>query len=173
MKRPWFVPSGTAVLSASLLYGVLLALGAASAVIVPALLELMRTSPRLAMVGFLALTVSPAPAIAIVHRFGHGVLDAFDTDSTEELAAARGSAWAGIYGWLVLYGASVIATLVLLVIDPPRPEPESLNRFVSALVASSRSASPHAAVWIAIAAQLYEVELRQRRRRRRRADKDN
>lgn len=49
MHRPAFVPSGIALLSAALSFGLLVATAAAACAVAPHLADLLDTSPRLAM----------------------------------------------------------------------------------------------------------------------------
>ena len=168
MKRrpPLFVPSPIAWISAALLYVLLVLLGAAAAVLVPLLLEVMRSSPRLAMLGFLGLAVSPAFVVVVVHHFGHRSLDGFDRPVEKAPAPpSLRSWWAGAHAWLVLYGTSVVTSLVMLVIDPPEPEPDAYG--LSALLGGltthatlSNALSLRTMIWVAIAALLYELERR-------------
>src|SRR5687768_13623566 len=108
MSRSWF-PSSMAWLNAVLLYGLLNVFGMVVAIVVPALLELLEKSPRLAMLGFLILVISPAIAVAIAHHGGHGTLDRFDKSGAKE-KRVQGvfpgivSWWAGVVGWLILIG---------------------------------------------------------------------
>jgi hypothetical protein len=72
---------------------------------------------------------------------------------------------AGAHGWLVLYGTSVLASLVMLVIDPPKLEPESfqITRVIAGVLAKD-AGSAHAVLWILIATGFYELDRRGRRR---------
>jgi hypothetical protein len=133
----------------------------AMAFVMPLLLALMRHSPRLAWTGILLLWVSPIPVAAIVHRTTHGVLDFADT----KRAASGGkvtiatSLWAGFLAWVTIIFATMITSLVMLVIDPPPVDPDALAilDFV-AQVARGGEGIVRALVWIVVAAYVYELE---------------
>ncbi|MBX3209290.1 MAG: hypothetical protein KF764_29930 [Labilithrix sp.] len=166
MKRPSFLPSPAALVSAVLLYVLLGAFGAVAAAVIPHLIELIATSPRLAMCGLLGLVISPGVVVALVHHVGHRTLDRAER-KTRGLFPAAESCWAGAHAWLVLYGTSVLASLVMLVVDPPELEPEALALLASFVdrAGAGTLASVHTLVWILIAAALYELERRARPRR--------
>jgi hypothetical protein len=180
MKRPWFVPSPIAVLSGVLLFGLAIALGWVAALVVPHLIELMKTDPRLAMIGLAALVLSPGLAVVLAHHVGHGALDRFDPAGTPARHGERGllpspqSWWAGAFAWLALHGTSILTRLALLVLYPPPPRPDAAPMYtlVDAAVFHLSVAAPSAnvalVVWIAIASELYELERRANRRRNRR-----
>jgi hypothetical protein len=164
MRRPAFVPSGIALLCAALSFGLLVATAAAFGTVMPHLVDLLETSPRLAMLGFLGLFVAPAVVVAVVH---HTSLRALDGKAfPRSLLPGVESWWAGAHAWLVIGGASVLARLVLLVVEPPKLEPGSLVATLTTeaqhvgTLANVMSAYP--LVWIAIAAQLFELERRTR-----------
>ncbi len=168
MKRPWFVPSPVALVCAVSSFLLLGAFGAVAALVVPRLLELLETSPRLAMFGFLALLVSPAIVVTIAHHVGHRALDRVDHGSGRGgLLPGAESFWAGAHAWLVLYGTSVLSGLVMLVIDPPELPPDA--RFfvgrASRMASLADVARLEPVVWVVIAAVLYEIERSGRPRR--------
>jgi hypothetical protein len=164
MKRAWFVPSSLSLLSAVLLFTLLTIFSAAAAVIVPSLLELLRTSPRVAMLGLLVFAISPAIVVAVLHRTGHRALDGVSRESRREhVGPTIESAWAGTHAWLVLYGTSVLTSLVMLVVNPPELEPEGSSVLGAMLRMTSQvritsAFSLYAIVWVGIAAILYELE---------------
>src|SRR5262245_4421718 len=115
----WFPPA-TAWLSAGLLFTVLQGIGLLAALVVPLLLELMRHSPRLAMLGFLGLALSPAIVIGLAHRFTESVLDRAESKTLRNRRKPRYvGISAGLRGLSVLVATSLLTTLVVLVIFPP------------------------------------------------------
>jgi len=163
MKRPWFVPSPIAFLNGVLLYTLLALFGMLAAAVLPLLIELLRTAPRLAACGFLGLAVSPAIAVTLLHHSGHRALDRADSAARlRRLLPSVQSWWAGAHAWLVLYGTSVLTSLVMLVLFPPEPEPD-VAAFLSEMrsfVGFANVMSLHTIVWVAIASQLFELERR-------------
>ncbi len=169
MKRPWFVPSPISLLCAVLTYVMLGVFTAAATVLVPQLLELLRTAPHLAMLAILGFVVSPGVVVVMVHHLGHRSLDTVDRAAEPKPFFPRAeSFWAGAHAWLTLYGTSVLTSLVLLVITPPKPEPDAsfLSLFASLArnVSLAHPLSLHSAIWIVIATQIYELERRARKR---------
>jgi hypothetical protein len=162
-KRGWF-PSSLSWLNAALLYGLLQLWGLASAAVIPALLELFQRSPRLAMVGFLVLVVSPAVAVTLLHHFGHGALDKVDRSTKKERDLFPGVAswWAGVLGWFILYATTTVTMFVLLVLFPPEPEQASFLAAAWKYSGGGAIASLHSILWVVIAAQLYDLERRAR-----------
>lgn len=169
MKRPWFIPSPIALLCAVLTYVMLGVYMAAATVLLPQLIELLRTSPHLAMLAILGFVVSPGVLVAVVHHVGHRSLDTVDGVAEPGTFLPRvGSWWAGAHAWLTLYGTSVLTSLVLLVITPPKPEPDasllSLFATLGENVSLAHPLSLHTGIWILIATQIYELERRACRR---------
>lgn len=168
MRRPAFVPSGISLLSAALSFGLLVATAAAVGAAAPHLVELLETSPRLAMLGFLGMIVAPAVVVAIVH---HASLRALDGKALpRSVLPGVQSWWAGAHAWLVIGGASILARLVLLVVEPPKLEPGS---FVATLTSEAQRVGTFAnvmsiypVIWIVIAAQLFELERLTRREKK-------
>ncbi len=159
-----FLPSPSALISAALLYALLLGSGALAAVVVPSLVELLPTSPHLAMLGVLGLVLSPGLVIVVVHHASNGKLEQLERRTP---SAARGflpdvpSVSAGAHGWLVLYGSSLLTTVIMLVVQPPELEPETFGAMalVSRLT-GAHAASAQTAVWIAVAATFFELQRR-------------
>ncbi len=167
MRRPVFVPSGIALLSAALSFGLLVATASAFATAAPHLIELLETSPRLAMLGFVGLVVGPAVVVTIVHHASHRALDGVALKRS--VFPSIESWWAGAHAWLVILGASVLARLVLLVVQPPKLEPDSfvatLSSEASAVGTLANVMSIYPVIWILIAAQLFELERRTRQKK--------
>ena len=161
--------SPISVLSAVLLAALLAAFATFASMVIPPLGELLRTEPRLAMLGFLGVAISPAVVIAIAHHFGSGILGA-----AEKLTASRrrglfpdAQSWsAGAHGWLVLIGASVLTNLVLMVLNPPKLEPEGMRlaSVVTGLAVTTALTIP-SAIWVAVATIFFELQRRSQRDR--------
>jgi hypothetical protein len=170
MRRPVFVPSAIALLSAGLSFGLLMATSMAIAMLAPHLGELLERSPRLAILAFLGLVVSPALVVAIVHHVAHRAMDTVDHTAATPRSFLPGleSWWAGAHAWLVIGGASVLSRLVMLVIAPPKLEPDTVFGLLSHEAAEvgtlANLGTLYPLVWIAVAAQLFELERRARRR---------
>jgi hypothetical protein len=133
------------------------------ALTLPSLFELWSSWPHVAWTLILALISSPAWAVALLHRIGHGVIDVFDKTARESSEiSGKQSLWAGFFAWMVLFVASTLTTLILLAIQPPeRPEPDMLRSFAN--VATSAFAwrgvfTLHSLVWVAIASFLHQLE---------------
>lgn len=170
MRRPIFVPSGIALLSAALSFGLLVGTAMVIGQVAPRLVELLETSPRLAMLGFFGLVVAPGVVVTIVHHAAHRTLDTVEEAGrrTTAVLPRLESWWAGVNAWLIIGGASVLARLVLLVVTPPKLDPGS---FVATLTSEANDVgalanvmSLYPVIWIVIAAQLFELERRTRRR---------
>jgi hypothetical protein len=165
--RSTFSVSPVSLISAGLLYTLLVGFTVAAGVVVPHLIELIAISPRLAMLGFFALAISPGVVAAVAHLIAHGALDAFDLEARAKENDLVTSAWAGAQAWLTLYGTSVLTSLVLLVIHPPEPpDPDRLGSLALSVVrggAFGQIVSPQTAIWVLIAATFYELSRRARR----------
>jgi hypothetical protein len=125
------------------------------------LIELMRVSPRLAVLGGLAAWLSPIPLVAVGHRVVSAFLGRADPSAKD---AGAMSAWAGLFAWLVLWLSSSVVVFVLLLINPPRPEPEQLVSAFAGMSGGAAILSVQTAVWIVVAAFLYEAERRMKKR---------
>ena len=152
------------MISASLLFVLLVLFGAAAAVVVPRLSELLHTSPRLAMLGFLGFAISPAAIIAVAHRLGSSALDQLEHATSSRKSSgskAVESIAAGAHGWLVLVGTSILTSLVMLVLQPPELDPDtlSINGMASHLVVA-QVLSVHTTIWITIATIFFELQRR-------------
>jgi hypothetical protein len=164
----FFLPSPIALISAVLLYGLLLGCGAVSVAALPYLFDLLRTAPHLAMLGLLGLAVLPGLVIVVVHHLGSDRLTQLErlTASRKPQPLPTVESWsAGAHGWLVLYGSSLLTSLVMLVFDPPKLEPESFD--VQSMVmrlAAVHLASLETLVWILVATTFFEIHRRAHRR---------
>jgi hypothetical protein len=155
------IPGAGSVLSGVALYAFCRGYLYALALFIAPLFELLRGYPRLTALASLALWLAPILLIAIAHSALSSALDRFDAaDAKKE----RGSAWVGLYSWLVALFATVTTFFVAVVIQPPPPEPDMLGQLMASMSLSGGSLAIHTAVWIVIAALLYRAEQRARRR---------
>ena len=170
MRRPAFVPSAIAFLSAALAFGLLMGTAMVLSLLAPHLADLLTTSPRLAMLAVLGLIIAPALVVAVVHHVAHRTMDTVDSTTTSRQRSflpSVESCWAGVHAWLVIGGASVLSRLVLLVLSPPKLEPDTVLGLLASEAAKvgtfANVASVYPLLWIMIAAQLFELERRARR----------
>jgi hypothetical protein len=152
------------LLSAGLLYLLLHAFNVVAMVVIPHLLELGETAPRLAALGWLGLFCSPVAFVAIVHRVARGALDRLDASGTDEGRGARAtSLWAGLFAWFAMLFASMVSAFLLLAIFPP-PVDEGMVASVVRVMQDVRiELGVHAALWVGVAALLFHVERLARR----------
>jgi hypothetical protein len=122
--------------------------------VVPRLIELLDESPRLAMFGFLALILSPGWFVAFLHRATHRTMD-----RVEGASARASSAWAGAFVWLVLFGTDLVTVFVMLVINPPEPQPDAYASVVRGVVfAQGPLIALRTVVWLTVAATFFALE---------------
>ncbi|HEY8087569.1 MAG TPA: hypothetical protein VIF09_06990, partial [Polyangiaceae bacterium] len=67
------------------------------------------------------------------------------------------SLWAGLFAWMTVIFVTLVASFVMLVLDPPPVEPDSVGAFLS-LAASGPLSLVHTVVWLVLAAYAYETE---------------
>lgn len=160
--------SPNAILSGVFTFGLLLLQAAVARAVLPHLIELVRTAPRLAMLGFLALMTLPTTLTFLVHRLGSRWLDRYA--AVEGSGKTVESLWAGALVGLVLYGSTLLTRLLLLVVYPPRPEPDVFSLGEQALQAleearPANTFSLAAGLFILVAASLFELEHRAKKPR--------
>ena len=172
MRRPAFIPSPFAFLSATLSFGLLIGTAMLAQVALPPLLELLESQPRLAVIGFIGVVLAPAMVAMLVHHIGHRALDTFDASAgpgprPRRILPSIHSWWAGASAWLIICGASLLARLGMFIVMPPKLEPDSLALTMmsesSAIAHSANLATLYPVFWVLIAAQLFEMERRTRR----------
>jgi hypothetical protein len=159
-ERSLFLPSVQSWASALLLHLFYRLYAAAMGVVILMLLELMRVSPRLAVLGGLAAWLSPIPLVALGHRVVSAFLGRADPSNKD---AGKMSAWAGLYAWLVIWLSSSVTVFVLLLINPPKPEPEQMVNALAGLSGGAAIVSVQTVVWIVVAAVLYEAARRMKK----------
>ena len=167
MRRPGFIPSPLAFLSAALAFGLLIGTAMLAQATLPTLLEMLESQPRLAVVGFSGVVLAPAIVAMLVHHFGHRALDTFDAQAKRRILPSVHSWWAGASAWLIICGASLLARLAMFVVMPPKLDPDSFAvtamSEASAIAHSANLATLYPVFWVLIAAQLFEMERRTRR----------
>lgn len=164
MRRPF---SPISVVSGALSFGLLAAQASVAVQVLPHLLELLKSAPRLAIAGFLGLVLFPGLVVVIVHHVGHQLLDQYDRGTKRNaLLPTTESWWAGALAWLVIYGTTILTRLTYLLINPPPPEEDAFTVFTQTLeqhASLSHSVSLYALLWVATATSLFELERRSRK----------
>lgn len=170
MKKIPLFPRPVSWLSAVLLYVFLSAWLTFVSVVLPRLVEIGDEQPRLAILGYLGVWVSPIPLVAVLHHVVHTFLDRADRG----VKKGRGvlpdltSWWAGVYAWLVIFFASSVVFFLLLALNPPERDGMLLTLLStvqppSLLLAfawpfAGAPAGLHTVAWVIVAAQLYDLE---------------
>jgi hypothetical protein len=163
MKKIPLVPRPVAWLSAVLLYVFLALWMSFAGAVLPRLVEIGEESPRLAILGYLALWVSPIPFVAVGHHVVHLFLDRADHGKKK----GRGilpdltSWWAGVFAWLVIVFASSVVAFLLLALNPPERDGMLIAAQTFQALAWPFSGAPvglHTLAWVIVAAQLYDLE---------------
>jgi hypothetical protein len=127
----------------------------------PLVLALMRVSPRLGCLVMLVFWMSPVPMAAVIHDFVSRLVGARPSAPRAASLASATSWWAGFVAWATIIVVSFTMIFVNLVIDPPPPlEPDAIWNLVTQVIAVSRPV--RSAIWIVLAAIVYELELRAR-----------
>ena len=164
MRRPAFVPSTSAWLSALSLFAFERAWFMGAIAIAPYIFELWDTSPRLGALAFLALLVSPIPLIALGYRALSGMLDHYDARAEARRGGASPSLWAGFCGWGTARLAGLVASLVTLAVFPPPPhDDEMLSAAVRLMTHPHLELSVYTGTWIVVSALVYSLARRARR----------
>jgi hypothetical protein len=156
-------------MSGAMLYVFLQLFGGIAALALIALLELFEAAPRLALLGILALVVSPVVVVASIHHGADKTMATVSKGSGRKVPGLLPDAeawWAGVFAWLVMIGATVVTTVVMLVLSPPEPEGLAAT-FVHGLVTLHGKAQQvpiiRDVVWMAAASLLYAAERAARR----------
>ena len=159
MNLPRWLPKPGAWASAVALfaYAAIVSIGIAMAM--PLIAELMRYSPRLGWLAILAVWVAPIGGAAVLHHTGHRVLDLGDVSS---VARGASSTWAGFVAWATIILVSMTTSFVMLIIDPPPVEPDSISAFALESLQAWHGVL-RAIVWIVLAAYVYTLERAARR----------
>lgn len=167
MKKIPLFPRPVSWLSAVLLYVFLGLWMTFVSRVLPRLIEIGDDSPRLAILGYLALWVSPVPFVAVGHHVVHLFLDRADhgTKKGRSILPDLTSWWAGMFAWLVIVFASSVVMFLLLALNPPERDGMLLaaQNVPSLFLAfawpfSGAPAGLHTVAWVIVAAQLYDLE---------------
>jgi hypothetical protein len=158
VKLPKWIPHPASWASAVALFFFAIGVSFVFAIVFPILAELMRRSPRLALTGMLVTWLSPIAVAATIHRFASGVLDLADTKARSGIAA---SVWAGFVAWAAILVVSMTTSFLMLILDPPPAEPDALLSAawsISTVMTRGVSGIVHSALWVVIAAYVYELD---------------
>jgi hypothetical protein len=162
MKTPaWFPTASAWACSVALLLfsrGLLIA----AALVVPLLMEIARVSPRIAALGGLGLWLSPIALVATGHRVVSAVVDARDRTAKRPAEPRLVHAWAGLFGWLVIFLATSTTLFLGAVIDPKPTEPDGMLGMAVSAVGAGTAFSVRTVLWVVVAAILYRFEQRAR-----------
>ena len=150
------------LLSAGLLYLVMIGFNVLAAVVIPWLFELQESAPRLAALGWLGLFCSPIAFVAIVHRAAHGVMDHLDAGDSGRAGPGLASLWAGLLAWFAMFFASLASAFLFLAIFPPPVDERAFAALVRVVQDVRLEVGVHVALWVGVAALLYHVEKRAR-----------
>jgi hypothetical protein len=156
MKR--FPFDTIALMSGALLFVFVQLYGAAASFVLLLLLELFEAAPRVAMFGILLVAIGPIAVIASLH---HGADRTMAKGKELGLLPSAEAWWAGALGWLVIVGATMLTTLVLLVVNPPERDGSvaSLLGHLALLATQAPGKQVlHGVVWIASASLFYGLE---------------
>ena len=162
MKKIPLFPRPVSWLSAVLLYVFLSGWLTFVSVALPRLVEIGDEQPRLAILGYLGLWVSPIPFVAVLHHVVHMFLDRGDRGAVKKgrgLLPDLTSWWAGLYAWLVIFFASSVVFFLLLALNPPESGGMLLTlQHAFAWPFAGAPAGLHTVAWVIVAAQLYDLE---------------
>jgi hypothetical protein len=124
------------------------------------LFELMPHAPRLAWLGILGVFVAPVLLAAVAHRATSSMLDLVDLERAQPAPNPNAASLrAGLFAWLAVMFTSTVTTLVLIVLDPPPVEPDTLAAFFLT-AASAGKTLVSAVTWIVVASFVYEIDAR-------------
>jgi hypothetical protein len=152
-ELPRWIPHPASWAAAVALFAFGLGVSFATAFLLPLVIELMRFSPRLGWLGFLALWLAPIPVAAFIHRATQGVLDLADRG----VRRSGGSLWAGFFAWATFVFVTVTTGLVMLFVDPPPVDPGAMFTLFTEIQRSGAGVV-RCAIWIVFAAYAYELE---------------
>jgi hypothetical protein len=153
VNLPRWIPHPASWAAAIALFVFGLGVSVATAFLLPLVIELMRFSPRLGWLGFLALWLAPIPVAASIHRATQGLLDLSDSG----MRRGGSSLWAGFFAWATFIFVTVTTGLVMLVLDPPPVDPGAMFALV-AEVQRGGAGVVRCAIWVVFAAYAYELE---------------
>lgn len=131
INLPNWIPSPTAWMSSLLLILLMRGLSVLVRVIFEMGEPIIAVSPKLRFVLYFAALLSPILIITIAHHLLHIILDRFyPNTSSPEINANAGqfpslmSWWEGFYGWMAVYLAMIVSSMIQLIF---LPLPDSYN----------------------------------------------
>jgi hypothetical protein len=132
----------------------------ALAFIIPLLAGLLRQAPRLAWLGMLAAWLSPIAGAAAIHAAVDRVLVGREPGSPRRHSPVGGATswWVGVVAWATIILVTMTTAFVMLVVDPPPIAPPEALWHLAAAVTKGVSGLVRSALWIVLAAYVYELE---------------
>ena len=156
------MPRPAAWASAVALYVVAIVVRALFASVMPLLLALLRHSPRLAGLGLVLLWLSPIAMAAALHDVVGRFVGLRAPVPGESWLGGATSWWVGFVAWATIIVVSAAMAFILLVIKPPPVDPHWPHSSwdVVAALTGRGSGGLGPAVWLVLAAYVYELELK-------------
>lgn len=132
----------------------------AMAFIMPILAGLLRHAPRLAWLGMLAAWLSPIAGVAAIHAAADRVLLRGQAGSSTRRSPLGGATswWVGVVAWTTIILVTMTIAFVMLVVDPPPVAPREAIWNLAAAAKKGISGLARSALWIVLAAYVYELE---------------
>lgn len=161
-NSPSWIPNSNAWMSAILL--ILLVRGIA--VVITRIFEtgysLMEFSPRMQIILYFALLLSPIPVVAIAHHWLHVFLDRYSPSTrSPELGKIEGifpslmSWWEGLYGWMTIALAMLISGMLRFLVFFSH---NSLYEILSWWDEMAKFFTVYTLIRVVVAAYLYQFE---------------
>jgi hypothetical protein len=154
------MPRPAAWASAVALYVVAIVVRAIFATIMPLLVALLQRSPRLAGLGMLVLWLSPIALAAALHDVVGRFVGLRAPVPGESWLGGATSWWVGFVAWATIIVVTLAMAFILLVIKKPPPVDPHGALNVIALLTGRQSGGLGPAIWLVLAAYVYELELR-------------
>jgi hypothetical protein len=154
------VPRPAAWASAVALFIFAAGVSLAMTFIMPILLGLMRHAPRLACLGILAAWLSPIAAAAAIHAVVDRILVGGEPAPPPRRCPFGGATswWVGFVAWATIIFVTMTTAFVMLVINPPPFVPPEAIWNLAAALTNSVSGLARSALWVILAAYVYELE---------------
>jgi hypothetical protein len=158
---PRWMPRPAAWASALALFVFAMGVRTLFALVMPLLFALVRHSPRLGGLGLLLLWLSPMALAAGLHDLVARFIGLKAPVPGGSWLGDPSSWWLGFVAWATIIVVSIAMAFVMLVVDPPPADPDALGSLVAA-VTRRQGFGAGSGVWIALAAYVYELELKAR-----------
>lgn len=166
-RRPF---SSTSAISGALAFGLLFAQAAVARQVVPHLIDLLKSAPRLAFSGFLGLILFPGIVAMVVHHVGSQMLDQYDSEAPRRVLPRTESWWTGAFTFMVVYGVTILTRITYLIVNPPPPRDDAFSMVAVSIAETieihaniGTAITIYAALWIATATGFFELERRTRK----------